>query len=213
MSMMIDYIWLALLWTTYCVVHSALISISVTGWFKQVLADRYRFYRLLFNAFSVITLIPLVIYSHSPRFDSELLFAWSGPLRIVRHCLVSIAALLVVAGARHYSLLQFLGVLQIRANSIHGAMTSSGAFDARGVLSIIRHPWYTAVLIFLWTSNLKMATLTTNLVLSAYIVVGTYLEERKLVIEFGDEYRRYQDQVSMFIPIKWLSIGRTHHQA
>ncbi len=69
------------------------------------------------------------------------------------------------------------------------------------------------MLIFLWTGNLNIATLTTNLVLSAYIVVGTHLEERKLVIEFGDEYRRYQDQVSMFIPMKWLSIRRTHHQA
>ena len=30
------------------------------------------------------------------------------------------------------------------------------------------------------------------------------LEERKLVAEYGDEYREYQKQVSMFIPYKWL---------
>jgi protein-S-isoprenylcysteine O-methyltransferase Ste14 len=40
-------------------------------------------------------------------------------------------------------------------------------------------------------------------VLSAYLVIGTLLEERKLVLEFGDKYREYQRQVSMFIPLKW----------
>jgi hypothetical protein len=35
-------------------------------------------------------------------------------------------------------------------------------------------------------------------------VIGTFLEERKLVREFGDRYRKYQAEVSMFIPLKWL---------
>jgi protein-S-isoprenylcysteine O-methyltransferase Ste14 len=35
-------------------------------------------------------------------------------------------------------------------------------------------------------------------------VIGTLLEERKLVLEFGDKYKEYQRQVSMFIPLKWL---------
>jgi hypothetical protein len=46
-----DYMLLALLWIAYCAVHSALISIPVTNWFKEMLADRYRFYRLFFNVF------------------------------------------------------------------------------------------------------------------------------------------------------------------
>jgi hypothetical protein len=47
-------------------------------------------------------------------------------------------------------------------------------------------------------------------VLSAYLVVGTLLEERKLVIEFGEESRRYQSRVSMFIPVKWLTARQPH---
>jgi protein-S-isoprenylcysteine O-methyltransferase Ste14 len=35
-------------------------------------------------------------------------------------------------------------------------------------------------------------------------VIGTFLEEQKLVLEFGDQYKVYQRQVSMFIPLKWL---------
>jgi protein-S-isoprenylcysteine O-methyltransferase Ste14 len=206
--MVSDYLVLALLWTVYCVVHSALISISVTNWFRTVLADYYRFYRLSFNIFSIIVLIPLVLFSHEARFDSEPLFAWSGHWRILRYCLVGLAAVLFVAGARHYSMLQFLGIQQIRRDSARHAMTGSGDFDATGVLGLVRHPWYVAVFVLIWTGDLNGAAITVNLVLSAYLIVGTLLEECKLAAEFGEEYRRYQRCVSMFIPLKWLTARR-----
>jgi methanethiol S-methyltransferase len=196
---------LALLWAGYCAIHSSLISISVTSRLKTVLASGYRFYRLFFNAFSVVTLIPLLVYSHSERFASKPLFAWSGPWTTVRYCLVGLGLVLVWAGAQHYSMLQFLGITQIRTHSTRGVMTASGAFDDTGVLGLVRHPWYVAVFILLWTSDLNPAAITVNLVLSAYLVVGTILEERKLAIEFGTEYKRYQGRVSMFIPLKWLT--------
>ncbi len=43
-----------------------------------------------------------------------------------------------------------------------------------------------------------------------WLIVGTLLEERKLVIEFGEEYKRYQDHVSMFIQLNWLTRKRIH---
>jgi protein-S-isoprenylcysteine O-methyltransferase Ste14 len=51
---------------------------------------------------------------------------------------------------------------------------------------------------------MDMAALAGNCVLTVYIVVGTLLEERKLVHEFGDAYRNYQRRVSMFVPLKWI---------
>jgi len=83
-------------------------------------------------------------------------------------------------------------------------MTESGEFDSSGVLGIVRHPWYLAVFILLWSGDLSLAGLIINLVLSAYLLIGTFLEERKLVLEFGEKYRAYQRQVSMLIPLKWL---------
>jgi predicted ferric reductase len=132
--MLSDNLLLVLLWAAYCAVHSALISIPVTSWLRTVLASRYRFWRLFFNIFSIVTLIALVMYSHSARFNSETLFAWSGYWRILRYCLIGLGVALVVAGARHYSLLQFLGIQQIRKESDRSAMTGSGNFDDRGVL-------------------------------------------------------------------------------
>ena len=199
-----DYMLLSLLWIGYCVVHSALISITVTDFLKRALGDKYRFYRLFFNVFSVGTLVPLLMYSNSARWKTDLLFTWEGHLRIIQYCLTALAAILVLTGARHYSMLQFLGIRQILQARSGGAMTGSGVFDSRGVLGVVRHPWYVAVFILLWTKDLNLVGITINLVLSAYLVIGTLLEERKLVLEFGEKYKRYQDQVSMFIPLKWL---------
>jgi protein-S-isoprenylcysteine O-methyltransferase Ste14 len=198
-----DYMLLSLLWTAYCAVHSALISVGVMDFLKGALGDRYRFYRLFFNAFSVITLIPLLRYTHSARWQTELLFAWEGHLRIIQYLLIAVAAILVLAGVRRYSMLQFLGIQQILRRA-GGAMTASGEVDSSGVLSVVRHPWYVAVFILLWAQDLNLAGITVNLVLSGYLVIGTFLEERKLVLEFGDRYKDYQRRVSMFIPLKWL---------
>ncbi len=198
-----DYLLLSLLWIAYCAVHSALISPTVTDFLKRTLGDKFRFYRLFFNTFSVITLIPLLRYTHSARWQTELLFSWEGHLRIVQYFLIAVAAILVLGGARRYSMLQFLGIQQIFQRS-GSAMTESGEVDSRGVLSVVRHPWYVAVFILLWAKDLNLAAITVNWVLSAYLVIGTLLEERKLVLEFGDKYKDYQRRVSMFIPLTWL---------
>jgi protein-S-isoprenylcysteine O-methyltransferase Ste14 len=199
------YLMLALLWSIYCAVHSALISVTITRWFEKKLGTGYRYYRLFFNSFSLATLVPLILYSYSERWQGAALFSWEGYWRVVRYALITVAALLAVAGARHYSMLQFLGIRQIREGRRRGAMTESGNIETNGVLGLVRHPWYTAVFVLLWANNLNMAAITVNTVLSTYLVIGTFLEEKKLVRQFGDEYRRYQDKVSMFLPLKWLA--------
>ena len=199
-----DYVVLALLWAAYCAVHSALISTRAANSFKRVLGSRYSFYRLFFNTFSLVTLVPLIIYSHLPEYQDPMIFVWSGSWRILRYSLATLAAVLIISGARHYSMSQFLGFRQIRSNSSRGAMTETGDIDTTGVLGVTRHPWYVAVFLLLWTSNLNVGSIVVNVVLSAYLVIGTLLEERKLVLEFGDKYRDYQGRVSMFIPVKWL---------
>lgn len=199
-----DYILLSLLWTVYCIVHSALISVTVTDFLRRALGDRYRFYRLFFNTFSLGTLVPLLIYSHSARWGTEPFFTWEGYMRIIQYCLIALAAILVLTCSRHYNMLQFLGIRQISQERSGGAMTESGEFDSSGVLGVVRHPWYLAVFILLWARDLSLAEMTINMILSAYLVIGTFLEEQKLVLEFGDQYKVYQRQVSMFIPLKWL---------
>jgi methanethiol S-methyltransferase len=202
--MLSDYLWLSIWWAAYCAIHSALISIRAKDIFQRLLGAGYRFYRLSYNLFSLIALVPLLLYSRSPRIQGPILFAWDGGWRILQGLLILAAAALIIGGARHYSIGQFLGIQQIRSKLNPGAMTESGVFDSSGVLGFVRHPWYTGVFFLLWAGDQNMASIVVHAVLSAYLVIGTLLEEQKLVFEFGDKYRKYQEEVSIFIPLKWM---------
>jgi len=194
----LEYIYLALFWIFWCALHSLLISRVVVSRLKERYGDRYRFYRVFFNLVSVATLIPVLIYSNSLRGDP--LFSWSGAWRPVQLFLAMGALALFYAGGKHYDLWQFLGVRQVTENESRKGLTETGGMDTSGILGVIRHPWYTAAILIIWARPLDIPVLVTNAVLTSYLFVGTVLEERKLVAEFGDEYRKYQERVPMFFP-------------
>jgi len=64
----------------------------------------------------------------------------------------------------------------------------------------VRHPMYLALILYLWCQTFRMMDLVVNTLLTLYVLIGTWLEERKLVLEFGEAYLRYQRQVPMLIP-------------
>ncbi len=198
-----DYLLLSLLWIGYCALHSALISTTFTDFVRRTMGERYRYYRIFFNLFSLVTLIPLLLYSHSARWSIEPLFSWQGAPRIVQYALIGMAAILILGVGRRYSMSRFLGIEQIRGKSGKG-LTETGELDSSGILGVIRHPWYVAVFILLWAGDVTPSGFIINVILSGYLIIGTLLEERKIVLEFGDRYRQYQGEVSMFIPVKWL---------
>ncbi|MEI7463478.1 MAG: protein-S-isoprenylcysteine methyltransferase, partial [Candidatus Taylorbacteria bacterium] len=59
---------------------------------------------------------------------------------------------------------------------------------------------YFALIVYLWSQTHKMADIVVNIVLTVYIIIGTVLEEKKLVLEFGETYIKYQKEVPMLIP-------------
>lgn len=181
-----------------------MISETATGFLKRRLGARFRFYRLFFNGVAILTLIPVLWYASTLR--QEPIFRWEGAWAAVRFAMVGCGILLVLAGGRHYSFGQFLGISQLREAAASGpgagGLAAGGRIDSSGVLGLVRHPWYTAVVLLIWSGNLDIAALVGNSVLTIYIAVGTLLEERKLVHEFGDAYRSYQARVPMFVPLK-----------
>ncbi len=66
---------------------------------------------------------------------------------------------------------------------------------------LVRHPMMTGVLIALWSvPTLTVGRLTFNLVMSAYILLGTRHEEETLVADLGEEYEEYRKTTPMLIP-------------
>jgi protein-S-isoprenylcysteine O-methyltransferase Ste14 len=192
---------LALAWAAYGALHSAMASEAATRLLKRRLGGAFRYYRLFFNVVAAVLLVPLTAYSLSRRLSPVV--RWDGPWLAVRLTLVALGLLLFVTGARHYSLGRFTGLSQLRGAG-SGGLATGGGLDSSGVLGVIRHPWYTGLVLLLWARDLDVAGLVVSGVLTVYVVIGTFLEERKLVHEFGEGYRSYQERVSMFVPLKWL---------
>jgi protein-S-isoprenylcysteine O-methyltransferase Ste14 len=196
------YVMLSLLVIAWCVLHSAIISVSVTEYFKKRLGSEFRFYRLFFNLISFLTLIPVALFAYSIR--AETIFHWDGYMRIGQVLLLVVAVLLFFLGGRHYNARQVLGIKQIKEGTLNKAISDTGELDTSGVLGITRHPWYLATILLIWARQMDISVLFVNVILTSYLVVGTVLEEKKLIREFGEKYEAYQNRVSMLIPFKWL---------
>ncbi len=197
-----EYIVIALLWTAWCFIHSAMISITVTDYLKRILGDGFRFYRLFFNITAAITLVPVFLYSSSIQ-NIHFIFC-DGHLRIIQVAIIITGIILMLVGPFHYDMQILIGIRQIRGKKANTLMSKYGELDTSGILSITRHPWYLAGLILVWAWDMGAPDIIRNIIITAYFFVGTYLEEKKLVDEFGEKYIEYQKNVSMFFPFKWL---------
>ena len=193
---------LSLILIAWCVLHSVMISVSVTEFLKKHLGPKFHFYRLFFNLIAILTLIPVATFAYS--IQTQVIFHWDGYMRIVQVILLGIAVLLFFLGGRHYDARQFLGIKQIREGTANKLLTDTGELDTSGILGITRHPWYIAAILFIWARQLDVTAIFVNVILTSYLIVGTFLEEKKLVGEFGEKYLAYQKGVSMLIPFKWL---------
>lgn len=185
---------LAQLWIVFCVTHSVLIHPEVEAFFRKELQSVFRYYRLLYNFVSVISFILIVRFSL--LIEVEKLFTWTG-LEFVRYALIAIGIFFGIAGAKEYNMLYFAGIKQLSENDAQFPVLRT-----KGILSWVRHPFYTATFILLWSRDITNVSLTTNSILSLYLIVGTYIEEQKLIKRFGNDYIEYQKKVWMFLPIK-----------
>jgi protein-S-isoprenylcysteine O-methyltransferase Ste14 len=73
--------------------------------------------------------------------------------------------------------------------------------SVRGPYRWVRHPLYLFMILMIWSCpDLSTDRLLFNGLWTVWMVIGSILEERDLVLEFGDVYREYQRRVSMLIP-------------
>ena len=206
----IEHLYVVVGWVLWCALHSILISVTVTEYLKKRLGSGFRFHRLCYSIFSLATLLPLMYYSNSIRPDP--FFRWDGYLVVVQCALILTGSYLFVAGARHYSFSELLGIRQIEAGRTEATSSDGDTFAVSGIHSAIRHPWYLAGILIVWAQDLSFFAILNNIVISIYFIIGSFLEERKMMRKSGEKYRDYQRTVSMLVPYHWLKtrIGGNH---
>lgn len=196
---MMEYLIISLLWIGYCALHSYLISIRFTNSITRLLKNYYAFYRLFYVLFSLVLLIPLINYSS--KIDSEIIatynFAWSFIRNILTY-----GSLLIFFWAFffNYDSLSFFGIRQLLSFGKVEEAHHSDEIKRNGLLGVVRHPMYLCLIIYIWSQTFRMLDVIVNVILTIYVIIGTLLEEKKLVLEFGESYIKYQKEVPMLIP-------------
>jgi protein-S-isoprenylcysteine O-methyltransferase Ste14 len=194
-----EYLFVASLWIGYCALHSYLISIGFTNFMTLLLKEYYAFYRLAYILISLILLIPLI--NITAQSDTRIIITYGYPLSIVRYALVSGSLLMFFwAFFFNYDSLSFFGIRQMLNFGKTQETYPSEKIRSNGLLGIMRHPMYFALIIYLWCQTFRMMDIVINTVLTIYVIIGTRLEEKKLVLEFGDTYIKHQQEVPMLIP-------------
>lgn len=186
-----DVLLIALAWLAYGLIHSWLAGSAVKAWVTRHWPRLAPAYRLAYNALATLLLIPPLALTLS--LPGEVV--WDVPGWIAWP-----AAIVAVAGfvwsLRWYDMGEFLGLAQWRR---HDGREHEG-FVLSPLHRYVRHPWYSLGLLLLWTRDLNAAWLTTAVAATLYLLIGSRLEERKLIERYGEAYRRYQARVPGLIP-------------
>lgn len=182
------------------VVHSLTASHRAKGMFArrfgQVFSERY--YRLGYNLFSIVTILPILALL--VLLPDRFLYSIPAPWVYLTLAGQVLAVVALMAGVLQTGALDFAGIGQL----IRTEQPAAPNLTTHGLYRYVRHPLYTAGLVFLWlTPEMTLNRLALWIVFSLYLVIGAYFEERKLLRDFGQQYADYKARTPMLIPRFW----------
>jgi len=190
---------LAAAWVLYAVIHSLTASHACKTFTKRHWPIFFASYRITYNVLAVVLLIPVVLISI--RTPGPELWAWQGAMAWLMNGLAMAALMSLLVSGGGYDLMTFLGLRSAPAE-IKPRLVISGWHR------FVRHPWYSLGLVLIWTRDMSAAHFVTAEAITMYFIIGSRLEERKLVAEFGERYREYQRRVPRLFPRPWRCLSK-----
>jgi protein-S-isoprenylcysteine O-methyltransferase Ste14 len=187
------FITLIIGWVLYFVIHSFLASNYIKNIFQIRLPSLFRYYRIFFNLVAIIGLIIMVRLTFN---DNILLFKQTTFLFIISIVLIILGLVVLVIASKTFNLKEFLGIETYEIKMESKLVT-------KGIYKFMRHPLYTGTILLLSGYFLYVPTLSVLIFLIltfVYIEIGSRLEEKKLLIEFGNDYTEYCKNVKRYFP-------------
>ena len=187
---------LAVLWIVFCVLHSFLASIKVKQWIAKRSGGFFRYFRLYYTLFAFINFAGVLFYQiklpspdvFSPTVASYALGIFVGGAGLV---------LMAICIKKYFANLSGLKTLFV------DEIKSGNSLVITGIHRYMRHPLYAGTFLFIWGLLIYIpyfSLLISNVIITAYTLIGINFEEEKLTREFGNSYEDYKKEVPKIIP-------------
>ena len=185
----------AVLCLVFFLQHSGMVRRGAKQWITQWVDAIYL--PAVYAIASGLALLVLVLLWQP---TGDVLYCLYGPARWLLAGLAGAAIAGLAWGV--YSLPGFdpLGTRPL-ISELRRASPPPSEFAVRGPYRFVRHPLYLFALVLIWAAPCPSTDrFLFNVLWTIWIIVGTRLEERDLVRDFGQTYREYQQAVPMLVP-------------
>jgi protein-S-isoprenylcysteine O-methyltransferase Ste14 len=185
---------LVFLWTLYGLIHSFLAAAKVKLFFEKVTGKFFRYYRLAYTMLATVTLLLVLYFQYSftsPSLIKAMAIQYISLVIFVFPGLI----IMMISIIKYFKLLSGVRTLYEAKPSME--------LKRDGIHKYVRHPLYLGTLLFIWGLFFifpMLNNLIAVVILTGYILIGIRLEEKKLIIEFGNLYAHYISRVPMLVP-------------
>ena len=184
------------------ILHSLLAAIGLKRAARRIMGQRAfdGLYRLLYNAFSALSLIPvgLAIFLLPAQTLWRVPQPWAVGLLLIQ----GLSALALVGATLQADPLRFAGISQTLAYLRGDPLPlPPEPLQVDGFYRLVRHPLYLFSLLIIWLTPVMTDVYCGAAVAATlYFLLGSRLEERRLTQEFGGTYVAYHQRVPWLLP-------------
>lgn len=194
----IEHVTYALLWMSFGALHSILADQRVKQSLRHWGGSRYR---LVYNVIATLHFALIFLLGRLWLASNAVEFELPNYLEVAFIGIQILGLGIIIVALSHYDLGRFSGMTQIRKREPNpDDVATREPLHKGGLHRWVRHPLYLGLFLLLWARSTDEFALATAFWASVYLIVGTRLEEQRLIEAYGDDYKAYRSEVPMYVP-------------